>query len=252
MDLDFVDDIALLSEEILQAHNLLKRVKTESLNIGLKANAKQTKCQVYNQPRPVQIVTLDGTILNVINYLKYLGSVTSSTKADVKCRKAAAWRIRNKHNRLWKSQLNRSVKIKVFCTVIESVLLYGSETWTLTKGLEKQLDGCYKCLLWAVQNIHWSDHISNKDLYGSLPKLSERLKQHKLRFAGHCYRHSEEAVSRLVLWTPTHGQHDWGRPTITYGDTLMWDTGLIVNEMQIAMEDRDVWKAICFCQLQMT
>ena len=64
-----------------------------------------------------------------------------------------------------------------------------------------QLDGCYTCMLRAVHNIHWSDHISNKDLYGSLPKLSEKLKQCRLRFAGHCHRHSEEAVSRLVLWT---------------------------------------------------
>ena len=137
-----------------------------------------------------------------------VGSMTSSTEADMKYRKAAAWRTCNKLNRLWNSQLNRSVKIRVFCMVAESVLLYGLETWTLTKGLEKQLDGCYTCLLRAVQNINWSDHISNKDLYGSLPKLSEKLKQCRLRFAGHCYRHSEEAVSRLVLWTPTHGQCD--------------------------------------------
>ena len=140
----------------------------------------------------------------------------------------------------------------MFCTVVESVLLYGSETWTLTKGLEKQLDGCYTHLLQAVQNIHLSDHISNKDLHGSLPKLAGKLKECRLRFAGHCYRHSEEAVLRLVFWMPTHGQHDQGRPAVAYVDALMHDTGLTVNEMQIAVEDRDVWKAICSHQLQMT
>ena len=166
----------MLSEEIWQAQELLKRVKTEFLSIGLKVNAKKTKCQVYNQPEPVQIATLDGTILEVVNDFKYLGSMTSSTEVDVNCRKAAAWRTCNKLNRVWKSQLNRSIKIRVFCTVVESVLLYGSETWTLSKGLEKQLDGCYTHMLRAVQNIHWSDHISNKNLYGSLPKLSEKIK----------------------------------------------------------------------------
>ena len=105
----------------------------------------------------------------------------------------------------------------------------------LTKGLEKQVDGCYIHLLRAVQNICWSDHISNKDLYGSLPKLSEKLKQYRLRFAGHCYRHSEEVVLRPVLWTPTHGQLDQGQPAITYVDTLMPDTGLTMNEVQTAM-----------------
>ena len=148
-DLDFTDDITLLSGEILQAQELMKRVKTESLSIGLKASAKKTKYQVYNQPEPVQIAMLDGTILEVINDFKYLGSMTSSTEVDVKCRKAVAWRTYNKLNRPWKSQLNRSIKIRVFCTFVESVLLYGLETWTLTKGLEKQLDGCYTCMLRA-------------------------------------------------------------------------------------------------------
>ena len=179
-----------------------------------------------------------------MNDFKYLGSMTSSTKVDVKCRKAAAWRTCNTLNRFWKSQMNRSIQIRVFCTIVEPMLLYGSETWILTKGLEKQLDGCYTHMLRAVQNIHWSDHISNKDLYGSLPKLSEKLNSAEIRFAGHCYRYSEEAVSRLVLWTPTHGQHDWGQPAITHVDTLMSDTGLTVNEMQIVMADRNVWKAI--------
>ena len=46
MDLDFADDMALLSEETCQAQKLLKRIKTESLSIGLKANGKKTKCHV--------------------------------------------------------------------------------------------------------------------------------------------------------------------------------------------------------------
>ena len=142
-DLDFTDDIALWSEEIWQAQELLKKVKSESLSIGLKA--KKTKCQVYNQPEPVQVATLDGTILELMSDVNYLGSMTSSNDIDKKCRKAAAWRTCNKLNRLWKSQLNRSIKIRVFCTVVEPVLLYGLETWTLIKGLEKQLDGCYTC-----------------------------------------------------------------------------------------------------------
>ena len=142
IDLDFADDITLLSEEICQAQELLKRVKIEPLSIGLKANTKKVKCKVYNQPEPVKIVTLDGTILEVVNDFKYLGSMTRSTKADVKCRKAAAWGTCNKLNKFWKSQLNISIKIRVFCTVVKSVLLYGLETRALTKGLEKQQDGC--------------------------------------------------------------------------------------------------------------
>ncbi len=34
------------------------------------------------------------------------------------------------------------------------VTLYGSDTWTLTKKLEKQLDGCYTRMLQTVLNIN--------------------------------------------------------------------------------------------------
>jgi len=36
---------------------------------------------------------------------------------------------------------------------IESILLYGSESWTLTKSLSKKLDGSYTRLLRKVQNV---------------------------------------------------------------------------------------------------
>ena len=34
------------------------------------------------------------------------------------------------------------LKERLFVATVESVLLYGSEAWTLTKSLEKQLNGC--------------------------------------------------------------------------------------------------------------
>ena len=34
-----------------------------------------------------------------------------------------------------------------YTALVESVLLYGSETWTMTKRLEKMVDGCYTRML---------------------------------------------------------------------------------------------------------
>ena len=42
----------------------------------------------------------------------------------------------------WKSDLRKAIKVRLFTALIESVLLYGSETWTMTKRLNKVLDGC--------------------------------------------------------------------------------------------------------------
>ena len=43
-------------------------------------------------------------------------------------------------NKIWSSNLDNVFKIKA---VVEPILLYGSETWTLSKKLEKRLDGTY-------------------------------------------------------------------------------------------------------------
>ena len=46
-DLDFANDIVLLSNEIDQARQLLLRVQQECRNVGLELNAKKTKSMFY-------------------------------------------------------------------------------------------------------------------------------------------------------------------------------------------------------------
>ena len=53
---------------------------------------------------------------------------------------AKAWAALNKLQKIWKSTLSDILKRRLFRSVVESILLYGSETWTLTKRLEKSFD----------------------------------------------------------------------------------------------------------------
>ena len=59
-------------------------------------------------------------------------------------------------------------------TTVESVLLYGCETWTLTKKLLKQLDGTYTRIL---QMIHWSHKVTNDVLYGAIERISTKIRR---------------------------------------------------------------------------
>ena len=98
--------------------------------------------------------------------------------------------------------LPRATKIRLFGATVESVLLYGSETWTVIKKLEKRINGCYTRMLWMALNVHWQQHVNNQELYGSLPTVSESLPARGLRLAGHWARHNEESASKVVLWEP--------------------------------------------------
>ena len=178
----------LISELINQAQDLLNRVEASAAQIGLVMNAKKTKVMAYNHSDNVRIMTTDGTQLEVVEDFKYLGSWIDNSEKDLKARKAEAWRACNKLTKIWKSDLTREIKISLFCSTVESVLLYGSDTWTLSEKLTKQLDGCYTRMLRTVLNIHWNQFLTNEQLYGGLPKLSDKIRRRRLTFVGHCRR----------------------------------------------------------------
>ena len=157
-------------------------------------------------------------------------------------RLAASWRTCNKLDKIWNSSLSRPFKLRVFAATVESVLTYGCEAWTLSPRLSKSLDGCYTRMLRKVLNISWKQHLTNKELYGDLPKLSHKISVRRRRFAGHCYRSKKEPVSKLVLWTPKHGTRSRGKPATNFIDTLCKDTELQADDLGVAMEDRTVWR----------
>ena len=73
---------------------------------------------------------------------------------------------------LWKSDLIDKIKSSFFQAAIISILLYGCTTWTLTKQLEKRLDGNYTRMLSAILNSTWRQHPSKQQLYGHLPPIT--------------------------------------------------------------------------------
>ena len=54
---------------------------------------------------------------------------------------------------------DQCMELSFFYATVESVLLYGSECWTLKPTLEKSLDGCYTRMLRAVLNINVANRI---------------------------------------------------------------------------------------------
>ena len=74
----------------------------------------------------------------------YLGDVLDSEGGAERARVAAAW---GKWREILGLLLNKGIPLArrgmVFDACIRSVMLYGGETWALTKRLEGVLIGCY-------------------------------------------------------------------------------------------------------------
>ena len=241
-DTDFADDIALISGSLFNAQNLLCSLEAAAKCVGLHFN--ESKTEYINKTNDItsHLETLSGYILKCKEDYNYLGSFISSSEKDFNVRKGMAWSACNKLHRIWTSKLNVSIKIKFFKTLIEPILLYGCETWTLSKRMEKRLDGVYTRLLMRVKHLSWKQHPTKIIIYGDLPPVSSIVRSKRVQFAGHCFRATSEIISPLVLWKP----NSVGRRSrkLTYVDTLVRDTGLEIQDIKTAMLDRNCWREI--------
>ena len=153
-------------------------------------------------------------------------------------RKALSWKALNKMDKIWKSELLDALKLRFFRATVETIILYGSATWSLTKSEEKRLDGCYTRLLKEVYNIKGLTKITNKQLYNSLSPVSYVIKARRLRLAAHTFRDTSSPAHHTIIRDPSHGTLSRGRQTQTFMDTLLSDTGLDnITELECCMKD---------------
>ena len=134
------------------------------------------------------------------------------------------------------------MKRSFFLEAVVSILLYGCTTWTLTKRLEKKLDGNYTRILWAILNKSWRQHPTKHQLYGHLPPITKTIQVRRNRHARHCWGSGDELISDVLLWTPAYGQAKAGQPTKTYIQQLYEDTGYSPEDLPEAMNDREKWR----------
>ena len=188
------------------------------------------------------ISTLDGISLKPVDKFTYLGSSASSTEKDIDTRLMKPWTAIDRLSIIWKSNLNDKMKRSFFQATVVSILLYGCTTWTLTKRLEKKLDGNYTRMLSAILNKSWKQHPTRHQLYGHLPPITKTTQARRTRYAGHCWRSKDEIVSDVLLWTPAYGQSKAGRPARSYIQQLCDDTGYNPEDLPEAMNDRETWR----------
>ena len=194
----------------------------------------------YNQTGDIS--TLEGTPLKLVDKFTYLGSSVESTEKDIETRLTKAWTAINRLSIIWKSDLTDKMKRSFFQAAVTSILLYGCTTWTLTKRLEKKLDGNYTRMLRAILNKSWQQHPTRHQLYGHLPPITKTIQVRRTRHAGHCWRSRDELIRDVLWWIPTHGRAKAGRPARTYIQQLCEDTGCCPEDLPRAMNDREEWR----------
>ena len=148
-DANYANDVVLLANTPTQAETLLYSLEWAAASIGLHVIADKTEYMCFNQRGDIS--TLKGGSLNLVDKFN-LGSSVSSTEKDINTQLAKAWTAINRLSVIWKPDLTDKIKCSFFQAAVTSILLYGCITSTLTKCMEKKLDGNYTRMLQAILN----------------------------------------------------------------------------------------------------
>ena len=167
-DLDFADDLALLSHKHQQMQDKVNVLQETSRKVGLNIHKGKTKLLKINSNFEGPVI-IENKALEEVDSFRYLGSVVDKlggTDEDVRIRigraRAAFLQLKN----IWSSkEISKATKLRLFNTNIKSVLLYGAETWRTTKTVHRKIKTFVNSCLRKILKIHWPETISNAELW---------------------------------------------------------------------------------------
>ncbi|RUS81065.1 hypothetical protein EGW08_011184 [Elysia chlorotica] len=141
-------------------------------------------------------------------------------------------------------------KVKVLRAYVLSVLMYGSECWTISKEMEKRLLAIEMWFLRRIFRISWTERKTNEEvlhLHGTDRSLLQMIRKRQMEFLGHINRH--DGLEKLMLHGKVEGKRARGRQRQTFMDSLSRFTNASnknLSKLEIfrRTEDREAWKSL--------
>ena len=191
---------------------------------------------------------LDGTNIPYVNEYVYLGQLISfddSMEREVQRRITLAWRAfwSLKFVLLDKS-LSRTLRIESLETCIYPVVLYGSQTWSLTSRQRRMLQLCQRKMVRKILGVSLKNRIANETLLQLAPTtdIAHLATSTKWRWGGHVARMADDRWTyRTTMWDPRAGKRLRGRPRRRWADIFREHAG---RQWTRVARGRDEWRVL--------
>ncbi|CAM5131843.1 unnamed protein product [Natator depressus] len=169
-DLDFADDISLISEDANGLQKCTNQVNEVMEKMGLKYNAK--KCKVMLMGTIGTEIKIEEEKLEKVDNVTYLGNTISQDGTSSKGRRrrrrrrigkanAAFGRLKN----IWQlKNVSLKTKLNVYKAIVIAITTYSSETWQLTKKDMQKLDTFHHKRLRRILGITYRDRKTNEEV----------------------------------------------------------------------------------------
>lgn len=243
--LRFADDLVLFEENPKILEQMIQELSTESKLAGLEMNEKKTKLMTNSTEIEIFV---NGKKLDFVQEYTYLGqtiAIEDQTTKEINTRIAAGWK---KYWSLKEIMKNKSysltIKRKTFNTCILPCLIYGCETWALSKFHRDKLQSCQRAMERSMMNIRKLDKINNKTIRTKtkVTDILTKIDEQKWRWAGHTMRNINEKWSKVITnWYPRDGKRKKGRPAKRWEDEIRLTAGPYWRRAAL---DRIHWKEL--------
>ena len=165
-NLRFADDIDLIAGSENELQDLTTRLEKASQKLGMEISAEKSKILVTStSDNPTTAIVLNGEVLEEVQSFKYLGAIIAKdgcSDTEIKARLGAATAAMSRLKTIWKSNnIHLTTKMKLYKTLVLSILLYGCESWTLTAEMQRKLQAFENKSYRRMLNVTYLDRITN-------------------------------------------------------------------------------------------
>jgi len=258
----YADDVDFMAETLEELEPVARPFKGAAARVGLIISEDKTKVMKASRRAAVAagVVRCGGLELEVVGSFKYLGSILTSENevgTEVLARIASGARCGFAMGSVLGGRvLSRRTKVQAYLTIIRPVVIYGSETWRLTKELERRLqvfeNSVMRRICGPVRDAltgEWRRrHNAELREITRIPTIVEIITSQRMRWAGHVARMGPEREMGNILRGRPDGRRPVGRPRMRWADNLERDMESLGVEdpadwWNIA-QDRSRWKQL--------
>ena len=220
-----------------------------SSSMGMCINAAKKEIQFLEKGNITFQIKVNGQQLQQTEHVVYLGgniSTNDGSGKDIE-RRIDQRHATNAEQNMDIQKLSKQTKMRVYETLVKSVLLYNSETWTLKEKDKSRLRVFEMTCLLKIERVT-RDRIRNEEIRGRLHVQQDivgDIAKRRLRYFGHIPRMDNGRYPKIAFNGYVHGQRRRGRPKKRWSDVVRADCnfmGMTVNSAARNSSDRDGWR----------
>lgn len=260
--LAFADDLTILTRTRVELGETVRKLLIEAKKMGLEVNERKTKYMIWEDTpfRPKQTLNVklnESQMLQFeeVEFFNYLGTVITrkpSNEQELKARIAAGTRSSYSMKAMLNSKIfSRTLKLRLYKTIIRPTVTYGCEVWNLRKQDRTMLEVWERKILRRIfggKEVNgWWIRRTNKELeelYGE-QNIVGYVKTQRLRWLGHLTRMKETRVPKKIWEVDFVGTKRRGRPRSRWWTEVQEDLNMMdLRDWEQKARNRKQWNHV--------